>query len=718
VLEEGAETLAEFGVPEEGRGSENSLLTFVVRRLAAVFKSGGGRNCWQRVAFIAGHALPVYPKLPRRERLSKDVVEALGDALKPCAVDEYLTIDGVIPPLSIGVFWFLYYVETLYARDLSQIQKIREGLCVLTPFTDAEIIKALKKTAEELLARWRRRDINLHEVFYALGLAVLAARGEVDRETADRLLYAASFAVQEVAHPAAVLPVLATLRPLGEKAPHRYVVALAAASELRTLDPETVQYIYDALQQLKDRLTETGRLWSLVEAVRAYSNLVRRRPGHIGGLWKETVSDMCELYSKVKGRDDTTASGNGLLAQRPSYTIAKAYVLAAALRGGDLAPLVREQCGLGDLEKEAKDVMIELNKAADHPEELKKIMENEDFAEWVRVRDVTGDAGFVIEDMRVRLTYVLARYKLNHALDEKKLEEAAEEFEKAAEIRKRLKHWGGYLIACSLALRARVFAANGWEELLERAKGFRELWEEAKKHLKLTARYLATAALPLGEYLVYLAASGDKRGAEELLKKWRWLLDYDPRASVNTRLMLKLLGVGDGASLKEVVDVFKWLIWPEFRPALLMLAGRLQKDEARKECARLHKDEGVNVSLKVRKKCDNAVAAATGDQDAIEGLKSEIEWEVPEASLLLDKVDGKTLVEVLAPRYPSAQLAFTLLATVEGRVDAVRLHGLWGSAKSKEPLPRQLSRAVYENCGDLNSEECRSALLKLYYYHI
>jgi hypothetical protein len=48
---------------------------------------------------------------------------------------------------------------------------------------------------------------------------------------------------------------------------------------------------------------------------------------------------------------------------------------------------------------------------------------------------------------------------------------------------------------------------------------------------------------------------------------------------------------------------------------------------------------------------------------------------------------------------------------------AVLIHGLWGSAKSKEPLARRLFRAIYENCGDLNSEGCKTALLKLYYYH-
>jgi len=38
--------------------------------------------------------------------------------------------------------------------------------------------------------------------------------------------------------------------------------------------------------------------------------------------------------------------------------------------------------------------------------------------------------------------------------------------------------------------------------------------------------------------------------------------------------------------------------------------------------------------------------------------------------------DGKTLVEILAPITPAAQLVFMLMAAVEGRADAVKLHGL------------------------------------------
>jgi hypothetical protein len=82
----------------------------------------------------------------------------LGDVLESCAVDDYLTIDGEIPPLSVLIVELPYYVEALYARDLSQIRRIRERLGVLTPFADAEIIEIVKKTAEELLAKWRREE--------------------------------------------------------------------------------------------------------------------------------------------------------------------------------------------------------------------------------------------------------------------------------------------------------------------------------------------------------------------------------------------------------------------------------------------------------------------------------------------------------------------------------------------------------------------------------
>jgi len=703
VLKEGGKILAELNVPEDDRGMENSLLAFVGGRLAAIFKSGEVRHCWKRVALIIGHALAGYHVLPRREQLPEDVAEALGDALETCAVDAYLTIDGEIPPLST------YVAQLMSTRELN----------ILAPYAEADIIRAARKSAEELLARWRGRGVRLAEAFYALGLATLAAGAEVDGEMTDLLLYTAPFAVKGVARPGAVFTILAALRPLGEKAPHRYVVALAAASELETLNQGTTLYIYLALQQLEDRLLETERIWPLVEAVRTYSNLVRRYPEHIKSRWKG-AANMCRLYDEVRKRCAEAALESVLSAQRLFDAIAKVYVLAAALHSNELAQHVQKYCDLGDLVREAESVRTTLEEAATHLDELRKIAESDaDFAEWVTAQSPTGDAGFVIEGLRTWFTYVLANYKLDHAidekgeLDEKKLEEAAEEFEKAAEMRRKLKQWDNYLIARGRALRTRILAAKSWGELPAIAEGFWDLWREAEEHRKPTAWDLETAAHILGEYLVYLAASDNKEEAVKLLKERQWLLNYRPKVSVNTRLMLRLFSVGEGARLKEVVDVFESLILPAFQPALLMLVGRLQRDEAHKECGKLFNAQPSEAEL-----CNIIVAAAAGDRVAAEILKSVIEKVAPEARPLLGKADGRTLVEVLAPMHSQAQLVFMLLAAVEGRSDAVRLHGLWGSAAYGEPLARRLFRAVYENCGDLNSEECRMALLKLYYYHI
>ena len=715
VLKEGSKIIAELNVADEGSALWIALPAFVARRLAAVFKSGEIRSCWHRAALIAGHALAV-------QAMPRDVAKALGNALSPCAVDDYLMIDSEIPPLSIGV---------------AQLMPKRE-LNILSSFADAKTIDAARKTAEGLLARWRRGDITLTETLYALGLAAMAAGGEVDGETADRLLYAASFAVQWAAHPVALSMVLSALRPLGEKAPHRYVVALAAASELETLDQKTVRYVYDALQQLKDRILKTGRLWSLVEAIRAYSNLLVKYLDDIKDRWEETVVNMCELYSKVRERSAEAALESGLSAQRLLDAVARANVLAVTLVSDDLAPLVQRYCGLGDLEREAEAVRSVLNKAAttatDHPKELKKIAENDtDFAEWVTARNVIGDARIVVEDLSAWFTAVLTQYKLVHALDEKgeldarKLEEASKEFENLAKIYKKLRLWGNYLAVCDLALRARVLAAKSWKELLERAEGFQKLWREAGTYPELTAGYLATAAHILGEYLVYLALSGNKDMAEELLKKRRWLLDYVPEFSVVTRLMLRLFGVREGARQVEVVVVFGPLISPEFRPALSMLAGRLQKDKVPDECAKFIPPwpealYAVARSVKFKSElCVDAVASAAGNRVAAEilrlVLRSATESEASEARPLLNKADGRTLVEVLAPKYSSARLAFMLLAAVEGRTKAVRVHGLLGSLAYLGTIGQPLFRAVYENCGDLNSEKCRLALLKLYYYH-
>jgi hypothetical protein len=70
------------------------------------------------------------------------------------------------------------------------------------------------------------------------------------------------------------------------------------------------------LQQHKDRLLKAKRRWPLVEAIRAYSNLLTKHSEHIKDRLKDAVADMCRLYGEVGKRGAAAAPDRGLSAQR------------------------------------------------------------------------------------------------------------------------------------------------------------------------------------------------------------------------------------------------------------------------------------------------------------------------------------------------------------------------------------------------------------------
>jgi hypothetical protein len=707
VLKEGSKVLDELSFPEEARTSEDFFLTFVNRRLIAVFKGEETRSCWRRVAFIAGHSLVRYTKLPQRDKLPEDFAEVLSVAVEPCAVDAYLTTNGMLSPLSIAVVMFPYFIEVSYARHIPQIRRIRSALSVLSSFVDYEAINTAKEIAEELVKWWRNKGgFILAELFYALGLAALIAETDIDENTADLLLYVAPFAIRRVIHPTVIPMILMALRPLGEKAPHRYVAVLAAATERETLDGVAVQYIYDTVQQLWFHLLETDRRSSLVFAVEIYSDLLTTQSVHTWKFSENILADMCLLYDRLRRKSrllEREASEYDLLT-----AIAGAYVLDVALERSDLTQLVREYCDLNDLTEEINAVKTVLEDATS-AEKLKRIVKDDaDFRQWIAARSVAGDAEIVVAGLRSQFMFKLARYSLRHAVDEKgkidtgKLREIAKEFEEKAEISRRLNDWGNYLVARGFALRASFLAAESWEEFLATANGFHLLWEEAEKYA-LLPQYLGKVAIALAEYLVYLATSSEIKQIDKLLKERRWLLDYAPRVAVVTRLMLRLFGVRERVELKEIIEELAQSFEEEFLPALRMWANLTDRDGALNACV-----NSVDTEL-----CIDAVMAVTGNKYAAERLKQEFPL-----LKLSRELNGKTYVEVISPANSLAQLALMLLATIEGRTDAVRIHGLWASVSYyNEPLLRLLFRSVYENCTDLNSEGCKLALLKLYYLH-
>jgi len=87
---------------------------------------------------------------------------------------------------------------------------------------------------------------------------------------------------------------------------------------------------------------------------------------------------------------------------------------------------------------------------------------------------------------------------------------------------------------------------------------------------------------------------------------------------------------------------------------------------------------------------------------------------------LWEDLDGKSLVQLLAPIPSNACLAFTLYSLANGDTDLARRHALLGSirARVENMLLSRLFREAYDSCCNTGDEKFKSALLKLFYYHI
>jgi hypothetical protein len=175
-----------------------------------------------------------------------------------------------------------------------------------------ELYQDTKEIAEELVKWWRNKGgFILAELFYALGLAAFIAETDIDENTADLLLYVAPFAIRRVFNPTVMPIVLAALRPLGEKAPHRYLATLATATEREMLDGVAVQHIYNTVQQLWFHLLETDHRSSLVFAVEIYSDLLTKHSVYTRKLSEDILADMCLLYDRLRRKSRLLERGKG-----------------------------------------------------------------------------------------------------------------------------------------------------------------------------------------------------------------------------------------------------------------------------------------------------------------------------------------------------------------------------------------------------------------------
>jgi len=680
--------------------------------------------CWKRAALIIGHALAGIPTVPRSEDLSvflpedlrKSFVESLGDALKECDADYYLLVGNVIPPL-------IRYLtkDHAYALASAFIDKYNEAV--------SEVNRILN------IARGRGGIFNA-ESSYGLGLASIidnAARFDRDVKSsdADTAVHIAASTIQRVASPDLIEPILNALEALRDKAPQRYLELLAYASNMENLDRGTVRYISDKLNVILDKYGDVvkGHAWSLVHAINAYANLLRM---HLTYFIEEVGDIVCRVVDLLNelGKFESRLG-----------VIAWAHALAPALWHKGVRGLMEEKLGI-DVVGKASEVLKELN---DMRNRVQDLMRDEEFMSYIESWFVKADEEAVkieIRQVASLLKQALARYRL----DNNELDEAKNLFNEVAEELREIGDYENELVARGWALRVETIEGSlVGEELVNE---FRRLYEETfnLKYFKPTARYLSILSDTLGNCLVSLALTGDHKMINKLLEEHLWVLNFNRRASVLTRLMLNALlrprsGLSNelegklSVNPEELIDAFGSDIDSKYLPALRVAFGMISPKDGDKEC------KSIEDSTE-RRDCEDAVSAVMNDSVAVGRLRGKLinyfneqilEKEssgwlrelgfdtnalISEFEKLVYGLDGKSLAQLIAVNSSTAQLALILHALINGNKELAKAHAFEGAVSVSGKLPTRLFLEAYRACCDLGKDEFRHAIARLFFYHI
>jgi tetratricopeptide (TPR) repeat protein len=654
--------------------------------------------------------------VPRPKDLPSDAVGSLGDALKRCGVDDYLLVGNEIPPLIVGLAYIHALAEAFVDKYDGAVVEVKRVLGI---------------------ARSRDRGINVAEGFYGLGLDSIIAKAiesgkPVGPSDADAALYIASSVIQHVVSAYRIIPILSALEPLRDKAPQRYIELLAFASDMENLNHIMVEYILVELNEILGSYGDVvkGCAWSLVHAIDAYANLLSRYPVYFSDEEVEdVVGRVVDLLNEL-GRFKSSLSD-----------IAWADALAPALIHGDVRKLMMKTLRINDVNKvvdKANEVLGRLSKLRG---EVQELMGDEEFMGYVESKSVKADEEAVkkvIIEASSHLKHALAIYRLYN--DE--LEEAAKLFNKAAEEDREIGAYENYLINSGWVLHVEAIKDPlAGDELV---KKFQQLYEETfKEPFKYTATHLSIASHVLGGYLVSLALTGNYETISKLLEEHWWVLDANEQVSVLTRLMLNALLRPRGelsselegklsVNPEELINAFRSDILSEFLPALMVAFGVKTPEDGIKSCEELNDEDCIDFvsavkgnSAAVKQLRERVINAFN---NSLKGLSFDVESLINEFEGLVNGLDGKSLVQLIAPTNSMAGLALMLRALINGDERLAKAHALNGAMEAiyvTDKLLTKLFLEAYETCRDLGSEGCdlkndefRRAVARLFFYHV
>jgi hypothetical protein len=114
-----------------------------------------------------------------------------------------------------------------------------------------------------------------------------------------------------------------------------------------------------------------------------------------------------------------------------------------------------------------------------------------------------------------------------------------------------------------------------------------------------------------------------------------------------------------------------------------------------------------------------------GEVDLLERLNFNVKSLIDEFRGLVDGLDGKSLVQLIAPETSMARLALMLRALINGDERLAKAHALMEAVNVGGKLLMRLFLEAYRACCDLGSEGCdlkndefRRAIARLFFYHV
>jgi hypothetical protein len=177
-----------------------------------------------------------------------------------------------------------------------------------------------------------------------------------------------------------------------------------------------------------------------------------------------------------------------------------------------------------------------------------------------------------------------------------------------------------------------------------------------------------------------------------------------------------------GVNPEELIDAFGSHMYREFLPALMVALGIAKPEVGIKLCEEFNDEVCIGVVLAVK---GNSVAVKQLREGVIndfnnllKGFGSDVESLINKFRGLVSGLDGRSLVQLIAPSNSMAQLALILHALINGNKELAKAHALYDAVRVAKKLPTRLFLEVYKECCDLESESFRLALAKLFFFHI